>query len=33
MENKYRDLHDLPMILRVEDLMPKFLRCSYFALQ
>ena len=22
MENKYRDLHDLPMILRVEDLMP-----------
>ena len=22
MENKYRDLSDLPMILRVEDLMP-----------
>ena len=22
MENKYRDLHDLPMTLRVEDLMP-----------
>ena len=22
MENKYRDLNDLPMILRVEDLMP-----------
>ena len=22
MENKYRDLHDLPMILRAEDLMP-----------
>ena len=22
MENKYRDLRDLPMILRVEDLMP-----------
>ena len=22
MENKYRDLHDLPMILQVEDLMP-----------
>ena len=22
MENKYRNLHDLPMILRVEDLMP-----------
>ena len=22
MENKYRDLHELPMILRVEDLMP-----------
>ena len=22
MENKYRDLHGLPMILRVEDLMP-----------
>ena len=22
MENKYRDLHDLPMILRVKDLMP-----------
>ena len=22
MENKYRDLHDLPMILGVEDLMP-----------
>jgi excisionase family DNA binding protein len=22
VENKYRDLHDLPMILRVEDLMP-----------
>lgn len=21
MENKYRDLHDLPMTLRVEDLM------------
>ena len=22
MENKYRDPHDLPMTLRVEDLMP-----------
>ena len=22
MENKYRDLNDLPMILQVEDLMP-----------
>ena len=22
MENKYRDLHDLPMTLGVEDLMP-----------
>ena len=22
MENKYHDLHDIPMILRVEDLMP-----------
>ena len=22
MENKYRDLHELPMTLRVEDLMP-----------
>ena len=22
MENKYRDLHDLPMTLRGEDLMP-----------
>ena len=22
MENKYRDLHDLPMTLQVEDLMP-----------
>ena len=22
MENKYRDLHDLPMTLRVEDLIP-----------
>ena len=22
MENKYHDLHDLPMTLRVEDLMP-----------
>ena len=22
MENKYRDLSDLPLILRVEDLMP-----------
>ena len=22
MENKYLDLHDLPMTLRVEDLMP-----------
>ena len=22
MENKYRNLHDLPRILRVEDLMP-----------
>ena len=22
VENKYRDLNDLPMILRVEDLMP-----------
>lgn len=22
MENEYRDLHDLPMTLRVEDLMP-----------
>ena len=22
MENKHRDLHDLPMTLRVEDLMP-----------
>ena len=22
MENKYRDLHDLPMTLREEDLMP-----------
>ncbi len=22
MENKYSDLHELPMILRVEDLMP-----------
>ena len=22
MENKYRDLHDLPMTLLVEDLMP-----------
>ena len=22
MENKYRDLHDPPMTLRVEDLMP-----------
>mgnify|MGYP000000328868 FL=1 len=22
MESKYRDLHDLPMTLRVEDLMP-----------
>ena len=22
MENKYRDRHDLPMTLRVEDLMP-----------
>ena len=22
MENKYRDLRDIPMILRVEDLMP-----------
>ena len=22
MENKYRDLHDLPMTPRVEDLMP-----------
>lgn len=22
MENKYRNLNDLPMILRVEDLMP-----------
>ena len=22
MENKYRDLRDLPMILRAEDLMP-----------
>ena len=22
MENKYRDLHDLPMTLRVKDLMP-----------
>ena len=22
MENKYRDLHDLPVMLRVEELMP-----------
>ena len=24
MENKYRNLHDLPMTLRVEELMPIF---------
>ena len=24
MENKYRDLHELPVTLRVEDLMPLF---------
>ena len=29
MENKYRDLHDLPMTLRVEDLMPLLGNTAY----